>query len=48
MKKIISMTIDSELVETLDRYAKSSTKYRNKSHVVEIALRELLKREKVR
>lgn len=47
MKKIISMTIDSELADMLDKYAKSSIRYRNKSHVVEVALRELLRREKV-
>ncbi len=48
MKKIISITIDSELAESLEKYAKSSTKYRNKSHIVEVALIELLKREKAR
>jgi len=48
MKKIISITIDSELADSLEKYAKSSAKYRNKSHIVEIAVLELMKKERVR
>ncbi len=48
MKKIISITVDSELAESLKKFAKSSAKYRNKSHVVEVALVDLLKKEKER
>ncbi len=48
MKKIVSMTIDSELADSLDKLTKSTTKYRNKSHIVEVALVELLKKEKIK
>ncbi len=42
MKKIISATIDSDLIKWLDAFSKSSTKFRNKSHVIEVAI-EVLK-----
>jgi hypothetical protein len=41
MKKPISATIDSELIEWLEKEAKDTLKYRNKSHIIEIALFEL-------
>jgi Arc/MetJ-type ribon-helix-helix transcriptional regulator len=44
MKKPISATIDEELVKWIEKEVKDKRKYRNKSHLIEIAL-ELLKRE---
>lgn len=44
MKKPISATIDEELIEWIALKLKDKTKYRNKSHLIEIAL-EKLKRE---
>ena len=43
MKKPISATIDEELTDWIDSRLKDKTKYRNKSHLIEIAL-ELLKK----
>tara|TARA_Y100000310_G_scaffold341172_1_gene439475 strand:+ start:1463 stop:1615 length:153 start_codon:yes stop_codon:yes gene_type:complete len=45
-KKPISATIDSSLLEWIAEECKDTTKYRNKSHLIEIALLELRKREK--
>lgn len=44
MKKPISATIDQELVNWIDKESQDKEKYRNKSHLIEIAL-HLLKRE---
>jgi Arc/MetJ-type ribon-helix-helix transcriptional regulator len=44
MKKPISATIDDELIKWIEKEVKDKRKYRNKSHLIEIAL-ELLKRE---
>ncbi len=41
MKKIISFTIEKELISWLDLYSKENPKYRNKSHLIEIALLKL-------
>jgi Arc/MetJ-type ribon-helix-helix transcriptional regulator len=38
MKKPISATIDEELVEWLNSQTDDKTRYRNKSHVIEVAL----------
>jgi hypothetical protein len=38
MKHPISATIDSELVKWLEEEAKDTLKYRNKSHIIEVAL----------
>jgi Arc/MetJ-type ribon-helix-helix transcriptional regulator len=43
MKKPISATIDEELIDWIDSKLKDRTRYRNKSHLIEIAL-ELLKK----
>ena len=44
-KKPISATIEEELIKWIDKEVeKDRTKYRNKSHLIEIAL-ELLKKE---
>ncbi|MBR9699686.1 hypothetical protein GOV09_04475 [Candidatus Woesearchaeota archaeon] len=45
MKRPISATIDEELIDWIAKQLKDKTKYRNKSHLIEIAL-EKLKKEK--
>jgi Arc/MetJ-type ribon-helix-helix transcriptional regulator len=45
MKKPISATIDVELIRWIDRELEDRNKYRNKSHLIEIAL-DLLKNKK--
>jgi len=45
MKKPISATIDEELIKWIEKKVKGNNKkYRNKSHLIEIAL-EMLKSE---
>lgn len=44
-KKPISATIDEELIKWINKKLEDKTKYRNKSHLIEVAL-ELLKKEK--
>ena len=44
MKKPISATIDEELVNWIEKELQNKEKYRNKSHLIEIAL-HLLKKE---
>lgn len=43
MKKPISATIDTELINWINNQIKDKTKYRNKSHLIEIALNKLKK-----
>ena len=38
MKKPISATIDTELIGWIEKELKDRQKYRNKSHLIEIAL----------
>ena len=45
MKKPISATIDAELVKWIEIELRDRQKYRNKSHLIEIAL-DLLKHNK--
>ncbi len=45
MKKIVSFTIEKELVGWLETVSKDNPKYRNKSHFVEIALQKLRQEE---
>ena len=45
MKKPISATIDVELLKWIDKELQEKKKYRNKSHLIEIAL-EILKKKK--
>jgi Arc/MetJ-type ribon-helix-helix transcriptional regulator len=45
MKQKISVSIEEEKVKRMDDLLKTS-KFRNKSHVVEIALEKLLEEEK--
>lgn len=44
MKKPISATIDEELVNWIEKELQNGEKYRNKSHLIEIAV-HLLKKE---
>ncbi|MBI3033057.1 hypothetical protein HYY69_06290 [Candidatus Woesearchaeota archaeon] len=46
MKKPISATIDSELIDWLDKTIKKSSNFRNKSHLIETALEKLKKEMK--
>ena len=45
MKRPISATIDAELIKWIDKELEDRQKYRNKSHLIEIAL-DLLKNSK--
>ncbi|MFT4297994.1 MAG: hypothetical protein ACMXX5_02275 [Candidatus Woesearchaeota archaeon] len=38
MKKPISATIDAELIKWINDFANSNSTYRNKSHIIEVAL----------
>ena len=42
MKKPISATIDEELISWIGKEIKDNKKYRNKSHLIEVAI-EMLK-----
>lgn len=44
MKKPISATIDEELIEWLNSQTEDRTRYRNKSHIIEVAL-DMLRKE---
>jgi len=44
MKKPISATIDEELIDWIEKEVQDRKKYRNKSHLIEIALDTLKKR----
>ncbi len=43
MKKPISATIDEELINWINVKLKDKTRYRNKSHLIEVALEQLKK-----
>lgn len=45
MKKPISATIDEDLIRWIDKELEDRKKYRNKSHLIEIAL-DTLKNQK--
>ena len=45
MKKPVSATIDMELIKWIDKELEDRQKYRNKSHLIEIAL-DMLKSQK--
>lgn len=45
MKKPISATIEEELIEWIDSELSDKTRYRNKSHLIEVAL-ERMKEER--
>ena len=46
MKKPISATIDKELIEWISKKCQNKNRFRNKSHLIEIALENLKKIEK--
>lgn len=41
MKQIISVTISSDLVKWIEREVKGNAQYRNKSHLIELAIDQL-------
>ncbi|MBD3164759.1 hypothetical protein GF323_06175 [Candidatus Woesearchaeota archaeon] len=45
MKKPISATIDEELIKWISKKCSDKTRYRNKSHLIEIAIERLRKGE---
>ena len=45
MKKIMSVTIEEDLMSWLSAYSRSQSKFRNKSHLVEVALEKLKEQE---
>lgn len=45
MKKIMSITVEESLISWLTDYSQTSTKYRNKSHLVEVAIESLKEQE---
>ena len=44
MKKPISATIDAELIKWIEKELQNKERYRNKSHLIEVALYILKKR----
>ena len=46
MKKPISATIDEELIGWIEKELHNKEKYRNKSHLIEVALHNLKKEAK--
>lgn len=46
MKKPISATIDENLIRWLDKMLEDKARFRNRSHLIEIALEKLKKEEK--
>ncbi len=46
MKKPISATIDEELIAWIEKELLNREKYRNKSHLIEVALHNLRKEAK--
>jgi Arc/MetJ-type ribon-helix-helix transcriptional regulator len=45
MKKPISATVEEDLIHWVNESLKDRTKFRNKSHLIEIALENLRKKE---
>ena len=45
MKQTISATIDKSLVKWIDEQLEDSAKYRNKSHLIEVAIGMLKEKE---
>ena len=46
MKERISVTLDKDIIDILNSLVKKHRKYRNRSHVVEMAVEVLSKNEK--
>ena len=47
MKKPISATIEQELITWIDKQLLDRTRFRNKSHLIEIALSRMKEEEKI-
>ncbi|MBD3361566.1 hypothetical protein GF358_02110 [Candidatus Woesearchaeota archaeon] len=45
MKKTISATVDEELIRWIKKKISKEKKYRNKSHLIEIALEKMKKED---
>ncbi|MBS3176106.1 hypothetical protein J4457_02625 [Candidatus Woesearchaeota archaeon] len=45
MKRAISATIDDQLLKWIEKQLKDKRRYRNKSHLIEIALEHLKEKE---
>lgn len=45
MKKTISATVDEELIKWISKKISKERKYRNKSHLIEIALEKMREEE---
>lgn len=41
MKRTVSATIDEELIKWINQQCRNSTRYRNKSHLIEVAIEKL-------
>ena len=41
MKKIISITLNNDIIRWVEKQVKTNTNYRNKSHLVELAIQGL-------
>ena len=48
MKKPISATIDEELISWINEKLQDKTRFRNKSHLIEVALEQLKKEDEAR
>ena len=48
MKKTISATIEKDLIDWIEKEVKENKKYRNKSHLVEVALEIIKKGKKIK
>jgi Arc/MetJ-type ribon-helix-helix transcriptional regulator len=46
MKKPISATIEEKLIKWIESEIKENNRYRNKSHLIEVALEKLKKEKK--
>ena len=46
MKKTISATIEEDLIKWISKECDDTTRYRNKSHLIEVALQKLKDDEK--
>ena len=46
MKKPVSATIDEELIDWIEKEVNNNKKYRNKSHLIEVALENLKEAKK--
>ncbi|MDP7115445.1 MAG: ribbon-helix-helix protein, CopG family [Candidatus Woesearchaeota archaeon] len=46
MKKAVSATIEDDLIKWIDEMIKDKERFRNRSHLIEIALAKMKKEEK--